>query len=192
MSGFKSGVDVFSKTWMIEWFTITTALLLMGLVIHVAVLTQRQWGAEPVLLVFQFGKSSLIQYLQRKALGILGNAASGKVHKIRLWYPAAQIFFFIKSIVDLLCSFNFCFTEKWPSYTYMYIPFFHTIFHHVLTQDIGHRSLCCTEGPHCLSIPAPNSLSFPLPSPSPLATTILLSISMIYFSFVDRIICAIF
>ena len=101
-------------------------------------------------------------------------------------------FFFIKSIVDLLCSFNFCFTEKWPSYTYMYIPFFHTIFHHVLTQDIGHRSLCCTEGPHCLSIPAPNSLSFPLLSPSPLATTILLSISMIYFSFVDRIICAIF
>lgn len=94
MSGFKSGVDVFSKTWMIEWFTITTALLLMGLVIHVAVLTQRQWGAEPVLLVFQFGRSSLIQYLQRKALGILGNAASGKVHKIRLWYPAAQIFFF--------------------------------------------------------------------------------------------------
>ena len=55
-----------------------------------------------MLLVFQFGRSSLIQYLQRKALGILGNAASGKVHKIHLWYPAAQIFFFffIKSIVD--------------------------------------------------------------------------------------------
>ena len=39
--------------------------------------------------------------------------------------------------------------------SYIYVRssfFFHTIFHHVLTQEIGHSSLCCTVGPHCLSI----------------------------------------
>ena len=30
--------------------------------------------------------------------------------------------------------------------------FSHTIFHHVLPQEIGYSSLCCRVGPHCLSI----------------------------------------
>ena len=30
--------------------------------------------------------------------------------------------------------------------------FSHTIFHHFLTQNLGHSSLSCTVGPHCLSI----------------------------------------
>ena len=29
---------------------------------------------------------------------------------------------------------------------------FHTIFHHVLTQEIENSSLCCTVGPHSLSL----------------------------------------
>ena len=28
--------------------------------------------------------------------------------------------------------------------------FSHTVFHHVLSQEIGCSSLCCTVGPHCL------------------------------------------
>ena len=37
------------------------------------------------------------------------------------------------------------------SHTYIDIIFFHTIFHHVLSQEIGHGSPCCRVGPHCLS-----------------------------------------
>ena len=39
------------------------------------------------------------------------------------------------------------------SYIYVYsFLFFHTISYHVLSQEIGHSSLCCTVGPHCLPI----------------------------------------
>ena len=34
---------------------------------------------------------------------------------------------------------------------YLY-SFSHTIFHHILSQEIGYSSLCCTVEPHCLSI----------------------------------------
>ena len=37
------------------------------------------------------------------------------------------------------------------SYKYTH-SFSHTIFYHVLSQEIGYSSLCCTAGPHCLSI----------------------------------------
>ena len=38
-------------------------------------------------------------------------------------------------------------------YTHTYTDsFFHTFFHHVLTQEIGYSSLCCTVELHCLSI----------------------------------------
>ena len=37
------------------------------------------------------------------------------------------------------------------SYIYVH-SFSHTIFHHVLSQESGYSSLCCTVGPHCLSI----------------------------------------
>ena len=54
---------------------------------------------------------------------------------------------------------SFCCTVKWPSHIYIYIyiyiymySFSHTIFHHVLSQEIGYSSLCCTVGPHRLSI----------------------------------------
>ena len=37
--------------------------------------------------------------------------------------------------------------------SYIYIhSFSRTIFHCVLSQEIGYSSLCCTGGPHCLSI----------------------------------------
>ena len=32
------------------------------------------------------------------------------------------------------------------------LSFSHIIFHHVLSLEIGYSSLCCTVGPHCLSI----------------------------------------
>ena len=36
---------------------------------------------------------------------------------------------------------------------YIYTHFFsHTIFHHVLPQGIRYRPLCCSVGPHCISI----------------------------------------
>ena len=38
------------------------------------------------------------------------------------------------------------------TYTFFFF-FFHTIFHHVLTQEVGHSSLCCIVGLQCLSIP---------------------------------------
>ena len=38
--------------------------------------------------------------------------------------------------------------------TQTHIPFFfHALFHHVLTQEIGHSALRSTVGPHCRSIP---------------------------------------
>ena len=71
--------------------------------------------------------------------------------------------------------------------SYIYIhSFCHTVFHYVLSQEIGYSSLCYTVGPHCLSISKCNSLhlltlnsqSIPLPPPAPLATTCLFSMSM--------------
>ena len=35
------------------------------------------------------------------------------------------------------------------THTHYILFYLHTIFHHVLTQEIGHSSLCCTVGPHC-------------------------------------------
>ena len=43
-----------------------------------------------------------------------------------------------------------------------------------------------------LHLPTPNSLSIPLLHPPPTATTSLLSMSVICFCFIDRIICALF
>ena len=56
-----------------------------------------------------------------------------------------------------------CCWTKWPScvyvcvcvwiYIYIYSFFFHVIFHHVVTQETGQSSLCCTVGPQYLSTP---------------------------------------
>ena len=35
---------------------------------------------------------------------------------------------------------------------FFFLLFFHTIFHHVLTQVTGHSSWCCTVGSHYLSV----------------------------------------
>ena len=48
--------------------------------------------------------------------------------------------------------------------------FSHIIFHHVLSQVIEHGLLCCTAGPHCLSI-NPKLPVHPIPSLFPLTTT---------------------
>ena len=122
-------------------------------------------------------------------------------------------FLFLKifywSIIDLQCSFNFCCTAKWPrhthTHTYIYIythiymyththihSFFHTFFHHVLTQKIGWgTSLLIQSKCNSFHLPTPNSLSIPLPSPLLPATTRVLSMSLIFFCFLNRIICAI-
>ena len=42
------------------------------------------------------------------------------------------------------------FSTMTQSYIHIY-SFSHTVFHHVLSQETGHSSLCCTVGPHCLS-----------------------------------------
>ena len=49
-----------------------------------------------------------------------------------------------------ICIFLFSVTH---THTHIYThSYSHTIFHHVLSQKIGYSSLCCTVGPHCLSI----------------------------------------
>ena len=56
-------------------------------------------------------------------------------------------------IFDLHCSVDFYCTPKWPSHnTTIYISFSHIIPHDVPLRVIGYSSLCCTTGPHCLSI----------------------------------------
>ena len=50
----------------------------------------------------------------------------------------------------MLCQF-LLYSKVTQSYIYMY-SFSHIIFHHVLSQEIEYNSLCCTAGPHCLSI----------------------------------------
>ena len=52
----------------------------------------------------------------------------------------------------MLCQF-LLYSKMTQSYIYKH-SFYHIlfIFHHVLSQETGYRSLCCTAGPHCLSI----------------------------------------
>ena len=68
--------------------------------------------------------------------------------------------------------------------------FSHNIFHHVPSQVIGYSSLCYKAEFQCLSTPNavvwtvnPKLLVHPTPSPSPLATTSLFSMSMSSFLF---------
>ena len=68
--------------------------------------------------------------------------------------------------------------------------FFHTIFHHILSQETGCSSLCCTVGTSQLMHLKCNSLHLPTPTPSPstpspfpLATTSLFSRSVSLFLF---------
>ena len=110
-------------------------------------------------------------------------------------------FYFLKKIItlDLHCSVNFCFTESWPSHTYIHIHIFSCIILlHILSQVSGYGSLCYTTGSHCLSIL--NVIVFiyksqtpihPMLSHSPLATTSQLSMSVSIFLFC-RLVCAMF
>ena len=60
-------------------------------------------------------------------------------------------------------------------YMYIYILFFHILFHSGLSQDIGYSSLCCTVGPlfihpmyTSLHLLTPTSHSIPAPPSLPL------------------------
>ena len=104
-------------------------------------------------------------------------------------------------LLDLRCSFNFCCTAKWSSYTYTYIFFF---FWYYFPSCSNPRDW--TESPvlnswtsllihskcNSLHLPTPNSPSLPLPLPEhpwqPQACT--LGPWSICFCFIDRIICA--
>ena len=89
------------------------------------------------------------------------------------------LFYIFQSIVDLQCFFDFFCTAKWHSHTQFPVLY---------------------VGAHCPFVPnvrvcipkSPNSPSIPLPPHFSLATTSLLSLAVIGFCFVDRIICAIF
>ena len=108
------------------------------------------------------------------------------------------VFFFFFGIVDLQCCINFCFLR--PSRTYVnflfLVPF--PIMFYPKRLDIVPCAV--QEDPIVLSTPNVIFCIYQPPtphpshflSPSPLATTSLLFMSLIYFSFVDRIICAIF
>ena len=67
-----------------------------------------------------------------------------------------QIFlYFLKKLLkcswfSMLCQF-LLYSKVTQSYIYIH-SFPHIIFHHVLSQEIGYSFLCCTLGPHCLSI----------------------------------------
>ena len=50
----------------------------------------------------------------------------------------------------VLCQF-LVYSKVTQSYIYIHY-FLHIIFYHVLSQETGYSSLCCTVGPHCLSI----------------------------------------
>ena len=78
--------------------------------------------------------------------------------------------------IELIYSVNYCCTAKWLSiHMCMYTLFKNILFHYGLSQDIF---LCYTVGPYTHSIYnslhllIPSSQSFPLPIPSPLATTV--------------------
>ena len=64
--------------------------------------------------------------------------------------------FIFSVIVDLQCSVNFCYTEKWLSYIYIYthththsFSHIHIIFHRVSSQVTRYSSLYYTVGPDC-------------------------------------------
>ena len=63
--------------------------------------------------------------------------------------PITVHFFLKYSWFTLLCQF-LLYSIVTQSYICIH-TFSHTILHHVLFQDIGHSSLCCTVGPHCFS-----------------------------------------
>ena len=99
-------------------------------------------------------------------------------------------------ILDPECCINFYCTAVIQFYIYIN-SFSHTIFHHVLSPEIGYSFLCYIVERHCLSIlnvivciyqPQTPHLSYCLP-PTPLAITNLFSV---YISLLDRFICAIF
>ena len=66
------------------------------------------------------------------------------VYDINFFIIKLQLIYSIVAISDLLQS-------DPVIHTYLYI-FSHIIPHHVLSQEMGHSSLCCTVGPHCPSI----------------------------------------
>ena len=93
-------------------------------------------------------------------------------------------------MVDLQCV-NFCHTEKWFIYTYLYILFFlNILFHYGVSQDIDYRSLCCTVG---LVFYLHNSLHLLTPaSPLPLGKHKSILSVRECFCFIDKFIRVIF
>ena len=92
-------------------------------------------------------------------------------------------------IVNLHCSLSFCCIATWPCHTHIY-NLSYIIFHHVPSQVFGYSPLCSTAGTLCLPFLVqkfaslnPKLLVPPPPSPSPLATTSLLSMSARLFLF---------
>ena len=63
----------------------------------------------------------------------------------------------------MLCQF-LLYSKVTQSYIYIH-SYSHITSHHGLSPEIGYSSLCCTVGPHCLSILIPNSQFLPLPFP---------------------------
>ena len=61
---------------------------------------------------------------------------------------------FLKKLVDLQCYSSVCCRAVEPViHIYVYIHSVSlSIFHHVLSEEIGYSYLCSTAGPHCLSI----------------------------------------
>ena len=84
---------------------------------------------------------------------------------------------------------NYCCSAKWLTYTYVCLLFY-IPFHCGLSQNIKYSSLCYTVGllfihsiSKSLHLLIPPSNSYPLPTPSPLTTTSLFSVSLILFQF---------
>ena len=105
--------------------------------------------------------------------------------------------FFYYSIFDILCSVYFCYTANWTSHSYMYTPHTHTYIHilfHMFSSAIFydwirfpvlyHRiSLLIHSKCNSLHLLISNSQFIPLPSPYPLTTTSLFSMSVNLFLF---------
>ena len=84
------------------------------------------------------------------------------------WLRIFLKFILLKDSWFVMCV-NFHYTAEWCSYAHMYIPF-HILFCYGSSQNMEHRSLCCTAGP-CLSslcLLTPASHSIPPPSFLPL------------------------
>ena len=74
-------------------------------------------------------------------------------HEVYNWITnlgGVLVFSFKSSWFTMLCRF-LLYSRVTQSYIYLH-SFSHTIFHHVLPQEIGCRSLCYPVGPHGLSI----------------------------------------